>query len=500
MNDYKNLLEGYKDRIGRIALFDLFNIIEKKQKKDNKGKPIDYFGFYMLTLLFFFENMLRRNQRTGATELSLFLKKITKDNFELDDGQYMEITRSLIDAMRPSSGKRNRREFFNYETNAMDFVEYSILKVSGWDKEKNLQYYTLDEQGLELLFATKEYFSEFQISISQLILRKQLEKGEFSGALRQIDEMRINVNSIKDKIINIKHEVQRNIVSDETYERYKELVDDINSRLNREHEEFEEITNFVQETKYHFENDMRYQTKDKEAFAMIIKIDNELSKVHNLHSSLLRESIDLKTTALVSVRESLYYIGLTSFNFDQEIVRKSMSIPMPLMETKVLANPFMRLRQAKIWSPMSLFAKQRINGGNEEVNRNEFFDVADIKLKEELVLEQKIFKQVFLQILPLFGNRNSIELKEVIESIDDKYINIRELYDFFIILHQLSPIDRVEITGQKEHIFSTAFESVLLQYHSISVVECEDELEINDNYFVKNMKLSLMKEEEEMSL
>lgn len=68
------------------------------------------------------------------------------------------------------------------------------------DPEENVQYYTLDDGGLELVFATKEYFSEFQLSISQLVLRKQLEKGEFSGALRQIDEMRISVNTIRDKM------------------------------------------------------------------------------------------------------------------------------------------------------------------------------------------------------------------------------------------------------------------------------------------------------------
>ena len=63
-----------------------------------------------------------------------------------------------------------------------DTIEYSILKANNFDVETNTQYYTLDEDGLELVFATKEFYSEFQLSINQLVLRKQLEKGEFKGA------------------------------------------------------------------------------------------------------------------------------------------------------------------------------------------------------------------------------------------------------------------------------------------------------------------------------
>lgn len=492
MDNYKSLLGGYKDRVARVALFDLFNTVERKQKKDNDGKPIEYFGLYLLSLLFFFENMLSRNKKTGVKELSQFLKEVSQDNYQCDDEQYMEIARSLVEAMRPSAGKRNRRDFFNYETGEEDFVEYNILKVLDWDKEKNVQYYTLDEDGLELIFATKEYFSEFQISISQLILRKQLEKGEFSGALRQIDEMRINVNTIKEKVVNIKHDIQRNIVSDETYERYKEIVEDINRRLLREHEEFEEITTFVQETKRHYENDMTHHQKDHKAFATIIKIDNELMEVHNLHSSLLKESIELKTTALEAARESLYYVGLSSFNFDQEIVRKIMSIPVPLEESKLMSKPFLGMSKAKIWSPLSLFAKQRVQTDDTVTRENAFLDVEDEVLKKELVFQQKVFKHIFDNILGLMEDKKTIELKEVVNQLEQKMIDVRELYDFFIIMHQIAPVDLQEISKQEGHIFHTAFAGLPNTYAAIDVIECTDELKINNNYYVKNVRLSLI--------
>jgi len=60
----------------------------------------------------------------------------------------------------------------------MDKMKEIVEKLNLWA----YKYYTLDEDGLELIFATKEFYTEFSLSISQLILRKQLEKGVTLGA------------------------------------------------------------------------------------------------------------------------------------------------------------------------------------------------------------------------------------------------------------------------------------------------------------------------------
>ena len=207
----KNVTENYRDRMERLALFDPLYTLERKSRRDNVGKSIDYYGLGLLTLLFFFENMLIRNKKTGVLALAEFLSKLTHGELDLTFEDYVKLSREIINVFRPPSGKRNSRNFYNWETGKEEMIQYSILKASYFDVKTNAQYYELDEQGLELIFATKEYFSEFQLSINQLILRKQLEKGEFVGALRQIDEMRMDVRNLHDKIYRIKHEIQRNI-------------------------------------------------------------------------------------------------------------------------------------------------------------------------------------------------------------------------------------------------------------------------------------------------
>ncbi len=51
----KNITENYRDRMERLVLFDppLYTL-ERKSGKDNRSKPIDYYGLGFLSLLFFF--------------------------------------------------------------------------------------------------------------------------------------------------------------------------------------------------------------------------------------------------------------------------------------------------------------------------------------------------------------------------------------------------------------------------------------------------------------
>src|SRR5690625_4758509 len=187
--DFADLTSGYRDRMRRLAMIDPLNELERKRHTDMNGTPIDMRGMGMLTLLFFFERRLTREYRTGVEHLTQFLMEMTRSIYKIDSQEMEQIARMLITTFRPSSGKKRSFSFFNWETKQEETIEYSIIKDNDFDPKTQTQYYTLDEDGLELLFATKEFYSEFQISINQLLLKQQIKKGEFNGELRQIREM-----------------------------------------------------------------------------------------------------------------------------------------------------------------------------------------------------------------------------------------------------------------------------------------------------------------------
>jgi hypothetical protein len=245
--DLKEITSGYRERMRRLALFEPLYELDRKREQDLTEKAIDMKGLGLLTLLFFFEQKIMRQYKTGTRELASYLRRLTDSQYRLDQEEYERIARTIIQTFRPTTGRKRSYAFFDWEINRDGIIEYSILKANNFDFKTNTQYYTLDEDGLELVFATKEFYSEFQLSINQLMLRKQLDKGEFKGALRQINEMRIDVESLEERMIKLKHEIQRGIVSEETFERYKQLLEDIYGRLMREDEEFKELRQFVKD-------------------------------------------------------------------------------------------------------------------------------------------------------------------------------------------------------------------------------------------------------------
>lgn len=490
----KGVTENYGERVKRLALFDCLYKLENKKTKDNSGETIDFFGLGLLTLLFFFENMLMRNKKTGIAELTKFLHSINHDKIDLDYKDFEKISRTIIEAFRPPSGKRNFKGFYNWETRQESVVEYSILKASKSDIKNNTQYYTLDEDGLELIFATKEYFSEFQLSINQLLLRKQLEKGEFVGALRQIDEMRIDVENLEDRMAKIKHEVQRNILSEKTYERYKTLIEDINIRLLRENKEFEELVSFVNETREKISYELKNE-KDIKTYQYITKIQIELDGVHKLHRKLLEKSIDLKSTTLQSAHESLYYVGIDSFNFKKEVVSRIFSSPLPLKSSRNLIKPLLYLERINEWSPTTVFAPQRIENKTSEVSTSEFLEIKKKeKYKEDIKIQQNNFKNMMEIILKAMDGENEISLKEIIGYINDNYIEIlneKLFYHFLIILHQKSPVNLKSDREENDMLLEKVIEILKKDYNQLNVVETNEVISVNERFSIKNMIISL---------
>lgn len=484
----RSAVDQFGERMKRLAIYDPLYRLERKKGKDLEGVDIPYYELGMLTLLFFFENMIMRQKNSGLHELARFLEEICYPKIQLDEEGFHQVAREILEVYRPSNGKRNQKTFYNWETGQEETVYYSILKASRSDLKSNTQYYALDEQGLELIFSSKEYFSEFQISINQLLLRKQLEKGEFIGALRQVDEMDLSAEALTERLNKIKNEVSRSIISEETYARYKRLTEDIHLRLIRENEEFDELQEFVRMTK----DSLKYQLdneKDRKAYELILKIDNRLEEVHHEHSKLLQESIVLRTQALEAAQQSLYYIGLDSFNFEQEIVEAFVGTPMPLHTSETFMAPFLGLECAKVWNPMSVFARQRIERVGEVVRSHTFVEgISDMSIRQNKSRLSQFIKEVIEIILPFFDGRSYMTLQEIFDEIEKakpQLLEERLFYDIWMILHQKSPIALNHL--EEESVLHGMKEALGGVTNHIKVVEYEGVIQKVPRFEINNM-------------
>lgn len=497
-SEVQHALSGFQERMMKVALFDPLFELQRKKQTDRAGAGLDMMELGLLALLFFFEQKLMRNTKAGVKQLARFLLQAIDGRFRLDQDDAEELARSIVQTFRPASGKKRSFSFFNWETRREETVYTSILKASSFDVKTNSQYYALDEDGLELVFATKEFYMEFQLSIHQLLLRKQLEKGEFQGALRQINEMRVDVEALQERMLKLEHEIKRSIVSEETLKRYGSLLDDIYVRLHRENDEFEELRQFVKETRERLLADSLKPTPYN-AYEYILRIASELEKVHGEHTALLGQSMELKNQALHAAKESLYYTGLASFNFEQDIASLLIGSPLPPEAMKGVLAPFFGLERNRAWSLLTVFAEQNISRDGEGEEREEAFpELADGMEADSFLRKRgKLFHALMADLLDRLERTGAVELADVVEAYGGgeaasaALLDSRPFYDFWLILHQRSPVGSAAADPQEETEPTGMEEALrLLGGRQLVVEEKSGIIRANDRFHIQNMTVT----------
>lgn len=493
--DVIDLVQGYRERMRRIALFDPLYELERMQQKDQKNRALPMKDFGLLMLLFFYEHKLMRNQKIAIADVAHFLEEVTKGRFSLAKETYESIARKLVQTFRPMLGKKRTFHYYNWETHEEEEIQFSYIRDN--DFKEGVQYYALDEDGLELLFATREFYSEFQLSIHQLMLRKQLEKGEFKGALRQINEMRIDVETLYERITKIEQEIKRNIVSDETFARYETLLDDIYGRLTRENDEFHELAEFVTDTRNHF----YYQDTDKKerkAYTSLLKISKELELVHAEHGGLLNKSVHLKTTALKAAQESLYYAGVDSFNFQQDITTRLLNSPAAMETMKGMVAPFLKVEQTKVWSMLSLFEKQVVTNLEDEQEKQTTFLGLEDKEEEQMYAnsQRQAYQKYMNLLIDWYAQSEKQDLAMFLSYLRTEgqvgVLHERMFYEFLLVLHQRSPLIQDQSFDEQDKAQYVLAESMtVLGGRTLYVEELVDLLQVTERYSIQNMKFRL---------
>jgi len=129
------ITQDYKDRLRRIQLFEPLAELAGKKRLDANGKEIDVKSLGLFSLLFFFEMKLKREQKTGISELIKFLQTLTGSIYQLDEKQWEELARLILTTFRPGTGKKRIVSFYNWETGEQDEIIFSYIKAPHFDSK-----------------------------------------------------------------------------------------------------------------------------------------------------------------------------------------------------------------------------------------------------------------------------------------------------------------------------------------------------------------------------
>lgn len=498
--DVSETISGFAGRMGKIALFDPLFELRRQRKTDRNGKPVAMMELGLLTLLFFFEKKLLRSQKTSTRDYIQFLTEVLAPHYELESAELEDIARKILQIFRPANGRKREMTFYNLGSGQEETLQTSILRTDKYDPQSQVQYYTLDEDGLELVFATKEFYLEFQLSIHQLLLRKQLEKGEFQGALRQIDEMQVDVETLQERIYKVEYEIRRNIISEETFQRYRSLLEDIHIRLNRENEEFVELRDFVRETRDRMYAD-REQARFQRPYELIIRISANLEKVHHEHTKLLQQSIELDSQALRAAKEALYYTGISSFNFEQDITGMITGQPLAPEALRGVISPFLTIEQKPLWSLLTVFDKQQMNSKEGKQADTAGFLMMDTGVDNPFIIQRKKGIVQMLSLLLEFAQMrgdSKFRLSHFFEYIKqtgrENLLHSRDFYDYWMIIHQRSPISaqqREQHSSEESDLSLYEAMTDALNGYELKVTEVAQLLQVTDRYVIQEMMIEL---------
>lgn len=339
-----------------------------------------------------------------------------------------------------------------------------------------------------------QYFNEYQLSINQLILRKQLEKGQFILALHQIEEMRLNVETLHDRMRRIRQEIHRSIVSKATLERYQKIVKDLNERLESEEEQFKELKTFIAETKDRIRANVN-NDPERVAYTSILDVERHLDAVHGAHRNLLQFGIELGTSALTAAEEALYFSRVDSFNFENDITSRFLATPLPLTSSRRLIDPFLPIAKAVIWSPLDVFAPQRLERLEREKRQEDFPDTeeSDDESEEAKANIRYHYNIIVTNLLTFLQYNEETDLRSFLAYLQDRrspYASEKQFYIFWMLLHRRGEIrfDGSEWYNDSPYRDIAARHPELV---SITVTERSDRIE-TDDYTISNMNIKVV--------
>ena len=469
-------LENFSERMSRILLMAPLYQLGKRRLPQANSSTVSCMELGLMTLLFFFETMLDGKKKAGIRDLAAFLQEQTASSLFSDFAAYEKLARDIIAVFRPPTGKRNEEHFYDWVNHIPASVQYSYLKADKANLSSNEQYYVLDEQGLELIFATKEYFNEYQLSINQLILRKQLEKGQFVLALRQVEEMRLDVETLRNRMHHIQQEIHRSIVSEETLQRYRKIV-----------------KSFINETKKRIHDNVD-KDPERRAYENILDVERRLDAVHAAHRGLLQLGIDLGTSALTAAEEALYFSGIDSFNFNDEITNRMFASPLPLTASRRVIEPFLPLEQCTVWSPLAVFFPQRLERLERENTQEEFPDWEEKEWNEKILHNiQQHYAAITADLLAHLQQKRTTTLKAFLSYEETHHPSLchnRQFYIFWMLLHRKGTLLLTSDQLTPNSIYAGIL-TISPSLQEISVTECSGILQFA-TYTISNMTIKVV--------
>ncbi|MDN3450055.1 hypothetical protein QMA09_07620 [Planococcus sp. APC 3906] len=381
-------------------------------------------------LLMMLEKMLSGEGKISPEQINIFLQQLLKERYGLsvNSTEINELRTYLVDGKLRNGGEKFLSRYTDLATGeekiyAFDLITYDSFSYKDL-KEKNL-YLKLTQEGIELLFKTKELFAEMQISITMLYFKQQLSKGMFLQALSAAEELKLQIQSEIQAIEKYENDIRTNALTmfkrDELEKKYEESY----KQTKEDKRQLSDLRITIEEVKTNYIAG-QLSRKEREAYGQVLRIEKVLTLCIAKHELLFVQKFNLLKTLTSSLQLLIGNAFSKNFNFKQEILESWVERRIDQLKVEAVLRPVMPQKVNKFYNPFAAFDRQYTKKQHYE---NEQMEDAVDNLKLEIHREEleqqkeavynKEMKALEFILEPL-QNRNRYFLSDIVNEANGK--------------------------------------------------------------------------------
>ena len=437
--ELSKLFEGFSERYKNIILFQ--PIFQLSQSKDPKYTHLNLMEIGVAVLLMMLERMLTGQSKISPEHINLFLQKLLKERYDIqmNSSEVNEFRSYLIDDKLRNGGRKFINHYMDLATgeekvHSFDLITYDDFSYKNL-KEKNL-YLKLTQEGIELLFKTKEMFAEMQISITMLYFKQQLDKGMFSQALAAVEELKLQIQTQINTIVKYENDIRSNALTmfkrNELEKKYKDSYE----QTKQEKGQLNDLRLNVDAVKANYIAG-QLSRNERRAYDQVLRIEKELTSCIAKHELLFIRKFELLKTLTSSLQLLIENAFSKHLHFKQEILEAWVEKKINQSKARDILKAVTPIKVNKFYNPFSAYDSQYVKKKRQEEDQVEdTLDDSTLDNYREMLEQEKedVYKkemEALSIILSPLKERSRYFLSDIIKELKaeqpERYTHLQEV-------------------------------------------------------------------------
>lgn len=423
--ELSKLFEGFSERYKNIILFQ--PIFQLSQSKDPKYNHLNLMEIGIAVLLMMLEKMLTGKSKISPDDINHFLQQLLKERYgvQMNSTEVNEFRNYIIDDKLRNGGRRFINHYTDLATGEEKVYSFDLITYDDFSykdlREKNL-YLKLTQEGIELLFKTKEMFAEMQISITMLYFKQQLEKGMFTQALTAVEELKLQIQTQINTIIKYENDLRSNALTMFKRNELEKKYRDSYEQTKQEKSQLSDLRLNVDGVKANYIAG-QLSRKERKAYDQVLKIEKELTSCIAKHEILFTRKFELLKTLTSSLQLLIENAFSKQLHFEQEIIESWVAKKINQSKARDILKPVMPIRVNKFYNPFSAYDPQYVKKKRHEEEQSEdTLDNLTLAIHREMLEQEKeaVYKKEMealeMILLPL-KEKNRYFLSDIINEL-----------------------------------------------------------------------------------